>query len=277
MSKRVAKLAFDKISASGQKKGSMIVMHGLFGSKTNFRSLAKRPEMSEERDVYLLDLRNHGHSEHKSTNSIEDISRDVINFLDEQKIDKTVLLGHSMGGKAAIEAAFRLQDRAEGLIIGDIGPFDYTKITSCNNTSILELLSSLDMTKFSKSQDIRKTIMDKLDGNKSLVDFLMTNVVTGESGEFKWRVNLPVLSSDYNTFSSYIPKEGDSYNGPTVVLYGTKSEYMKPENFPVFKKWFPNLNINRDFKAIVGGHWIHFADPEAFLKHISDFLKQLPK
>lgn len=276
MHRPTAKLAFDKIAATGTKKGNLLILHGLFGSKANFRSLAKRPEMSAERDVYLLDLRNHGESQHLDSNRVEDMAQDIERFMDDHGLERSVLLGHSMGGKTAIQAALNLQDRAEGLIVGDSGPFDYLQFT-LNNTGILELMGSLDMSKFSHRDEVHRVFMDHLNGNKLVADFLMTNVVHDENNKLKWRINVPALIKGYPEFSSHVPKKSQIYTGPTTVLYGTRSEYMPKERFPEFKQWFPKLNLETDFKPINGGHWIHFADPEAFLKYVNNFLKSLGK
>lgn len=272
MLRKTAKLSFDKIAASGNKKGSLLVLHGLFGSKANFRSLSKRPEMSAYRDVYLLDARNHGDSEHVNSHKIEDIAADIERFMDEQGLDKAVLLGHSMGGKAVMQAALNLQDRVEGLIVGDIGPFNYQEYLH-NNMSILEFMNSLNMRLFSHKDQVHKIFMDHLEGNKTVADFLMTNIVQDKQDGLRWRINVPVIARDYESFSSMVPPKGMTYKGPTTVLYGTKSEYMPKERFPEFRTWFPEINLEKDFKAIEGGHWIHFSDPEAFLKHMKSFLE----
>lgn len=274
MHRKTARLAFDKVAAQGPAAGSLVVLHGLFGSKANFRSLAKRPELSGARDVYLVDMRNHGESEHVDSHSVRDMAADVERFLDERGLEKAVLLGHSMGGKVAIQAALDLQDRVEGLLVGDAGPFDYNTFT-LNNTSILELMAGLDLKSFHRKEDLQRVFVEHLGGNKLVADFLMTNVVGDPAGGLRWRINVSALARDYRRYSGYVPGRGQTYRGPTNVLYGTRSEYMPRERFGEFKAWFPELDVERDFKAINGGHWIHFADPEAFLKHVDGFLKSL--
>lgn len=269
-------MAFDKIPATSKAHGSLLVLHGLFGSKANFRSLAKRPEMSGHLDVYLLDLRNHGESEHMDSHKVEDMAHDIERFLDDQQIDKSVLLGHSMGGKVAMQTALNLQDRIEGLLVGDVGPFDYMKF-SLNNTSILDLMTSLNLKEFSKKEQVHQVFLNHLNGNKLVADFLMTNVVYDPQGGIMWRINVPALARDYVAYSGFVPNRSQTFKGPTNVLYGTRSEYMPKERFHEFKSWFPHINLENDFKAIQGGHWIHFADPEAFLKHVNSFLKTLGK
>jgi esterase len=274
MHRKTAKLAFDKIAASGTKKGNLLVLHGLFGSKANFRSLSKRPEMSAHHDVYLLDARNHGDSEHVDSHTIADMAADVERFMDDQGLAKAVLLGHSMGGKTVMQTALNLQDRVEGLIVGDMGPFNYMQLAP-SNIPILELMNSLNLRLFGHKDEVHKVFMDHLNGNKMVADFLMTNLMQDKERGLKWRVNVPVLARDYEDISSAIPRKGLTYKGPTTVLYGTKSEYMPTERFPEFKTWFPEIDLERDFKAIQGGHWIHFSDPEAFLKHVKSFLETL--
>ena len=276
MCRQTAKLAFDKIASTGTKRGNLLILHGLFGSKANFRSLARRPEMSAERDVYLVDLRNHGESEHKMSMQVDDMARDIERFMDDQGLDKAVILGHSMGGKAAMKSAFNLQKRVEGLVVGDVGPFNYVNF-SLNNTMILDLMIEMDLKKLGTKDAIHKQFMEKLNGNKLVSDFLMTNIVHDHEGYLKWRINVPALFSNYQEYSSFVPESTERYLGPTMVIYGSRSEYMPKERFPEFKKFFPNIDLAKDFKEINGGHWIHFADPEGFLKYMDSFLKTLPK
>jgi len=272
-----AKLAFEKIASKGSKKRNLIILHGMLGNKFNFRGLSKRPEMSGEADAYLLDLRNHGESEHKPTSNIEDYSNDITHFMDTHGIEDAVLLGHSMGGKAAMKTAMDQPKRIKGLILADIGPYNYAdpaQFPNIGNVELLTFMQNLRTDQLTREQ-IREKLGRFLEGKTAVVDFVMTNIAADKDGKLKWRVNLPAIINSYENFSSYVPEEGRAYSGPTLSIYGTRSEFMPKERFPEFKNYFTKMKLERDFKPIEGGHWVHFVDPESFLRYVQGFQQSL--
>lgn len=270
-----ANLAFSKIAASGKKLHNLIVMHGLFGNKMNFRSLSKRPEMSGNADVYLLDLRNHGESFHSDSMTIAESSRDVIEFMDKLGLEKAVIFGHSLGGRIGMQVAFDIPDRVEGLVIGDVAPVDYSTYNLSNN-DLIKFMDEMDLAGLGKKDAVKQKLQEFLQNKMTVVDFLMTNIIEDSQGRPRWRINLPVLRKDYIEYTGFVPRESARYLGPVSVIYGTQSEFMPPSCFPVFKKYFPNIDLQKDFKPIEAGHWIHFVDPELFLKYMAEFIKSLP-
>lgn len=272
------KLAFDKIACQGTKKFDLLICHGLLGNRLNFRSLSKRPEMSGVADVYLVDLRNHGQSPHVDSMKPADFSADLVRFCDDHNIDKPVLFGHSMGGKACIKTALDYPDRIRGLIIGDVGPYDYTKFqgVETSNLDILKYLHALDLNVFKTKDLVRVELMKFTNNKKTMVEFFLTNLEEDTStGKLRWRINLPVLTKDYFNYSSHTPSASDKYFGPTKLIYGTKSEYAPVERLPEFKKYFPLFDTEKDAFAIPAGHWIHFAEPELFLAHFKTALASI--
>ena len=271
------KLAFDKISCQGVKKFDLLVCHGLLGNRLNFRSLSKRTEMSGEADVYLVDLRNHGQSPHVDSMKPADFSADLMKFCDDQGIENPVLFGHSMGGKACIKTALDHPDRVRGLIVGDVGPFDYTKFqgVETSNLSILQYLHELNFDVLKTKDQVRLELMKFTNNKKTMVEFFLTNIEAKDGERLRWRVNLPVLMKDYFEYSSYTPTLKEKYFGPTKLIYGTKSEYAPAARIPEFKKYFPNFDIQNDAKAIEAGHWIHFAEPEIFLSHFKSVMSSI--
>lgn len=101
-------------------------MHGLFGSHTNFRSIVKNPAINNYTNSYLLDMRNHGESDHRPTMYLKEMGEDIVNFLEENYLSNVILMGHSMGGRAIMSAlqhySSSLESRVKGVIIVDISP-----------------------------------------------------------------------------------------------------------------------------------------------------------
>ena len=269
------RLAFDVTRAQGSKLCDTVVMHGMLGSRYNFRSLSKRKEMSEHSDVWLVDMRNHGSSPHADSMTQEDLAADLVHFLDCQQIESAVLLGHSMGGKAAMKAAFDYPARVRGLVICDIGPFDYKSLGLSENPAILKHMHGMRVEDFSDRKSVERSLLSVVAGKKHVVDFLMTNLLQDESGRFRWRVNLKTLEQYYEEFSGYVPSDTDRFDGPVQVIYGTQSEFMPPDRLHEFGKYFPQFDPKRDLKPINGGHLVHFADPERFLQYVEEFNRRL--
>ena len=277
--RNAVKLAFDKTVSKTPKKGDMIVMHGMLGSRLNFRSLSKRQEMSGFLDVWLVDMRNHGASPHSDSMSQADLASDIIQFMDDHDIPEAVLLGHSMGGKAAMKASFSFPERVNGLIICDIGPFNYAEMGFKENPRILKHMQGIDFNKMISKKEIEESFKTVLSfpAQKAIVDFLMTNLVQDGKDKFKWRVNIDVLQRDYTDFSGYVPSSTDRFDKPIKVIYGTKSDFMPLERLHEFSMYFPQYDASRDLKPIQGGHLVHFADPEQFLKYVEEFNRRLFK
>ena len=108
------------------KKKPLIAMHGLLGSKTNLKGICNMPGIKDKRDVYLVEMRNHAHSDHHKEHTYALLADDVIRFADQQQIDRFDVLGHSMGGRTACEMVARYPDRVDGCISIDAAPVDET-------------------------------------------------------------------------------------------------------------------------------------------------------
>ena len=153
---KFAELAFKKFPSLGPQRNNLIILHGLMGNQANFKYFAKKPEFNTNTDVYTLDLRNHGASSHLPTMSVQELSADVINFMDTHDLQSSYILGnlskknttkgHSLGGKVAMELALSNPARTSGAIICDIGPFNYPRtLAKSENYRQLTSLRSLNI------------------------------------------------------------------------------------------------------------------------------------
>lgn len=238
----------------------LIVMHGLFGSLDNWMTLGRK--WSEDFSVYLIDLRNHGKSPHTSSHTTEEMAEDVIAFMDQQNLDSVAVLGHSMGGKVAMELALRFPDRIDSLIVADMGPQEYPR----GHDRIFEGLQGVDFSQIEQRNDISDQLARYIK-EPGTIAFLAKNAVRTDHG-FRWRMNLDVLEQDYENILKETVSE-KSYDKRVLVLKGGKSPYVTEESRSLLHKLFPQVEIESLSGA---GHWLHAEEPEIFYEKVKEFL-----
>eukprot|EP00123_Amoebidium_parasiticum_P015142 comp22807_c0_seq1/m.35786 comp22807_c0_seq1/g.35786 ORF comp22807_c0_seq1/g.35786 comp22807_c0_seq1/m.35786 type:complete len:301 (-) comp22807_c0_seq1:782-1684(-) len=259
-------LEFDKYLPRGGEKGCPVVIaHGLFGNKGNWRGVARRLAQDTHRTVYCVDLRNHGTSPHSPLMTYDAMVADLRLFVRDHHLKDIVLLGHSMGAKAVMSYALDDPTGVNRLIIEDMSPVAYEDFTSI--TSIVDALVCLELSSLKTKSDaeryMKKTIPDIDEGT---VKFLSTNLIN-EGGSFKWRCNLAAIARSINSIRVF-PQFTEPYMGKTLFIYGTKSPYVAQEHFPLVQKLFPNTTT----ASLDVGHWLHAEDPNGFIRIVTDFL-----
>ena len=239
----------------------LVILHGLFGSSDNWQTLGKK--FSEDFEVYLVDLRNHGHSPHSNAFSYELMAEDLYGFFREQHLYDAILLGHSMGGKASVLFAQQNPDLLEKLIIVDIGIKSYPM----HHGPVLDALNAVKPETISSRKEADEIISSKLP-DEGVKHFLLKNLYWKEKGKLAWRFNLPVLEKEMNQIIEALPEL--MIQIPTLFIRGDQSNYILEEDYAGIKRLFPNV----DFKTIHGaGHWVHAEAPEAFYKLVMDFIR----
>ncbi|MBK6363005.1 MAG: alpha/beta fold hydrolase [Saprospiraceae bacterium] len=242
----------------------IVVLHGLFGMLDNLQLFGKA--LSEhDYMVYLVDQRNHGRSPRNNDFSYPALATDLLHFMETHWLHRTVLIGHSMGGKAALQFVKDHSDHVTKLVIIDIGIKKYEG----GHETIFEALSSLPL----NETDSREAAFNKLKqsiGDESVVHFLMKNLTRNkETHAFEWKMNLPVLVKNYYNILDSVP-----FDGPldTEVLFirGDRSNYIQDEDIPEIKKYFPNASFVTIPNA---GHWIHVDNLPVLISEIISFLK----
>eukprot|EP01017_Pseudomicrothorax_dubius_P050888 TRINITY_DN9701_c0_g1_i2.p1 TRINITY_DN9701_c0_g1~~TRINITY_DN9701_c0_g1_i2.p1 ORF type:complete len:288 (+),score=46.23 TRINITY_DN9701_c0_g1_i2:66-929(+) len=272
----VAKLFFQRIPSTVENSRSIVVIHGLFGNSNNFRGIFNNTQIKKRVDTWLVDLRNHGRSEHKDSMSVAEMAADVATFIEEQKLDRPLILGHSLGGRVAMNVAIRHPDILSGLIVVDTSPINYVGSQTTKETlKVIETMASVELTN-RKLDDIRKELMQKLNNDKVLVSFLLTNLSPSGENCFEWRVNLNVIHKQYlSTITE--PYEGQ-YDGPICVIGGRESTYIQESSIPAFRKHFLRFDENKNLYWIQGaGHWVHFQKPYEFLQTVTQFIDDVAK
>ena len=241
-----------------------VVLHGFLGMSDNWRSLGLRwSEAGYE--VHLLDQRNHGRSFHSDEFSYKVMVEDLNCYCKDHNLEEIILLGHSMGGKVAMQFAVTYPNMVSKLIVADIGPKAYPM----HHQDILKALSALDFSKI-KSRGNAENILSEYIKDEATRLFLLKNLYRDSNKEFALRINLPVLSAKIKEVGVALA-EDTVFNGETLFLGGEKSGYIEPMDELLIKKHLPKAAIKKISNA---GHWLHAENPDEFYSTCKSFLKK---
>ncbi len=239
-----------------------VILHGFLGMGDNWKTLGIRwAEAGYE--IHLLDQRNHGRSFHSDEFSYKVMAEDVKKYCKEHDLKEIILLGHSMGGKVAMQFAVTYPEMVSKLIVADIGPKSYPP----HHQDILKALSQLDFSKI-KSRGEAEDILSEYIKDEGTKLFLLKNLYRKNKNELALRINLPVLSEKIEEVGVALP-EKTVFNGDTLFLGGEKSGYIQPMDELLIKKHFPKAKIETISKA---GHWLHAENPDEFYDNVMNFL-----
>ncbi|XP_075218957.1 sn-1-specific diacylglycerol lipase ABHD11-like [Lycorma delicatula] len=250
----------------------VIVMHGLFGSKMNWNSLAKVIHKQTNKKVYTVDARNHGESPHSNEHTYTHLAEDIHLFMTENKIEKAALVGHSMGGRAVMAFALQHPSKVESLTVVDISPVGVPPQMS-GMVVIFDAMKAVKIDDNVNIYDARKTVEIQLTESlkdSKLAAFLSMNLIEKKKGEFSWKVNLEGISKNYHPGLTVFPTSTGVYDGPTIFICGAHSDFVNFNDIDDIKKLFPKAF----FVTIENsGHWIHADQPKLFLDSVCKFLK----
>lgn len=240
----------------------LVILHGLFGSLDNWATLSRK--WAEEYHVFLVDLRNHGKSPHTESHSYPEMAEDIHHFLEEHDLWNVNILGHSMGGKVAMQTALEFSDRLRSLIVADMAPKEYPR----GHDEIFAAMNALQLEDTTRG-NLEEQLFDRL-GDKGIVLFLSKNLKRTPSG-FEWKFNKDVLEKDYEKI--LLPLNTiDTFDKPVLFVKGEKSGYLTEEDEKDIERLFPNYQLNIIENA---GHWIHADNPGRFYNVVSQFLHTL--
>ncbi|XP_044764071.1 protein ABHD11 [Coccinella septempunctata] len=254
----------------------LVVMHGLFGSKSNWNSLCKvfQQKTKPSRKIIALDARNHGDSPHDPHHSYELLALDLKNFFDSVGIEKASVLGHSMGGRTAMLFALKYPELVEKLIVVDISPISTSPDISSmpiymRALNSLKIPSNIPLSRARLAADLQ--LVEGGITDKNLRAFLLTNLIQTQNGSFNWRVNIPALLMNLDNIKRFPYEKGKVFDGPTLFIGGSSSDYIKKEDIPGIKNIFPNSAVQYIEGA---GHWLHSEKPTEFLQLSVEFLNR---
>ena len=240
----------------------MIILHGLFGMLDNWRTIAKMLE--DNYQCILVDLLNHGRSPHDDEMNYKVMSEDILELMNDLRIDHAVIMGHSMGGKVAMLFSLTYPEKVDRLIIVDISPKKY----SGHHQSELQAIESLKPNEINKRSDAEKALTNFLKDDMVTVQFLLKNLSRLPSGGFTWKANMPVLVGKYNNLMEEIVFS-KPFEKPVLFIKGEQSDSLKDEDWPFILSLFPRAK----FVTIAGaGHWVHADQPQAFIQQVISFL-----
>ena len=253
------KLAFRELGTSGE---AFIVMHGLLGGSDNWLTLSR--EWASDYRMFLLDLRNHGRSPHDNEHNYHAMAFDINEFMQDHDLRRAIVLGHSMGGKVAMNLALNYPQKVSKLIVADIAPKPYRDPEFIH---IIEKLISVDLATITNRREADAAFEAVIE-DRTLRGFLLKNL-DRKGGKFYWRVNLQTLQNQIDRITEDIADDL-FYEGETLFLRGETSGYVCDKDFPVIRKRFPNAVIETIIHA---GHWVHVDQPELVIAKVKAFLK----
>jgi pimeloyl-ACP methyl ester carboxylesterase len=240
----------------------LVILHGLFGSSDNWQSLAKR--LGQRFHVFVLDQRNHGNSPHSADVSYPAMAEDVRQFLEEKQLAEVSLLGHSMGGKVAMQCALTFPDRIDKLAVVDIAPKRYSRSHDYIFAAVQDIIPALYPTRSAIDTVLAASIPDA-----ATRQFLLKNIATQSDGTLDWKINWAALQQNYPALLDDIPVNG-IFSKPVLFLRGGRSHYVEDSDWPRVLARFPNAHLSTIPKA---DHWVHADAPNEFLQSTLSFLE----
>jgi pimeloyl-ACP methyl ester carboxylesterase len=238
----------------------LIILHGLLGSLDNWHTVSKT--LGAFYRVFAVDQRDHGRSPHSDVFSYEAMSGDLREFFDHRHLTAAHVLGHSMGGKTAMQFALSYPERVERLIVVDIAPRAYSPL----HDEIFDALLSLDLSHFSSRQEVETALAAKI-SDFAVRQVILKNLGRDESGAFQRKMNLPAIQRNYGEIARAI-ESNHPFAKSTLFIRSSRSGYILDSDVPDIRRLFPQSQIVR----IEAGHWIHAEAPQEFLRIVLDFL-----
>lgn len=247
----------------------IVIIHGLYGSSDNWMNISK--ELSKDFEVYVLDLRNHGKSPHSDDFSIGFMVDDLLQFFEETKIQKAFLLGHSLGGKIAMEFTHKYPKFIKKLVVVDIAPRNYLNsefVERNNHREIINLLKNVDLSKFNNRSEALEA-MEDFDKGKRLKFFMMKNIKRNKNGKLSWKINIKAIADNLSDLLSGFDVNITEISTPILFVKGEKSNYITQNDITSISK------EKTDTQFIIikeASHWLHVEKPKEFVNSVKRFL-----
>lgn len=256
----------DKTSAQTEP---LILLHGLFGSGDNWGTVAKH--FSQYHQVISVDLRNHGKSPHSDSQTYTEMADDLLKLCDTLGLDRIHLLGHSLGGKVAMQFATQFPDRLEKLIVVDMAIRSYPDAY----THMIDAMMTVDLSTMQSRGDVDKALLSKIP-HAMVRQFLLMNLIKSDVNQpesdvnktgLMWRINLAALKANYPSLLQAVC-ENARYEKPSLFIRGERSDYVQDADIEHIKTHFTNAQ----FASLATNHWVHAEQPQAFIEVVADFL-----
>ena len=236
----------------------LVLLHGLFGSQENLGSLARG--LMQHYTIYAMDLRNHGRSGHAESMTLAELAQDVADTLQVHNLEQTAIIGHSLGGKVAMELALAT-NAVERIAVLDIAPVRYPR----GHNRELDALLALDPGQLASRSAADRALAAHIP-EPGIRQFLLKNLVRDGAG-FAWRIPLATIATEYDKL--LMANTAASFGGPALFLRGGASDYVRDEHEPPIRDRFPNARLET---VPAAAHWLHVEQPEAVVHHIKSWL-----
>ncbi|WP_299532192.1 alpha/beta fold hydrolase [Ulvibacterium sp.] len=254
-------LLHSKILGNGKP---LIILHGFLGMSDNWKTLGNQ-YAEKGFEVHLIDQRNHGRSFWSEVFDYDVMAQDVHNYIIQHRLEKVYLIGHSMGGKTAMQFACTYPGWVSKLIVADIAPKYYPP----HHQPILDALNQVDLnildSRGKVDRELSKSILDM--GTRQ---FLLKSLYWQEKGSLGFRFNLKVLSDKLEEIGENIGSS-EKFEGDTFFLRGGNSEYIAPHDILEIKRHFPMAELDSIENT---GHWLHAENPKEFFEKSLSFLNR---
>ncbi len=238
---------------------AVVLLHGLFGAARNFGAIQRA--LAPHVRVVALDMRNHGDSPHGDDMSYPTLAADVHETLLSLDVETAAVIGHSMGGKAAMALALRWPDQVGQVLVADIAPVPYQH----GNDAIAAAMAAIRLTPSLTRQDADATLAAAVP-RPDIRAFLLQNLRFGSSPH--WRIGLTQIAAAISDLEGWNDLPG-RYTGPSLFVTGANSDYVRPQHRPMIRARFPAAR----FVAVKdAGHWVHADNPSGFLSVVQAFL-----
>lgn len=241
----------------------LVILHGLFGSATNWRSVARH--FAATHTVHALDLRNHGGSPWAASMTYPELADDVRHYIQRHQLKGVTLMGHSMGGKTAMVLALTQPERVARLIVVDIAP----RIYNITLASHVEAMRGIDLQSATSRGEVQRRLQALLP-DAAVAAFLVQNLVQ-RNAHFNWRINLTAIAAampDLVDFPAQLSTR--VFRAPTTLIAGARSDYVPRGDTSAFAPMFPNLQATVIEAA---GHWVHAEQPQHFIAAVEAALR----
>ncbi len=257
------KLFFREYKSAKSNAKSIIILHGLFGSCDNWLTQAKL--FVEDYNVYTVDQRNHGLSPHSDDFDYAFMVSDLLEFIEDHQLKDVIIIGHSMGGKTAMNFAIAQPDKLGTLIIVDIAPraydLEHYTIAEGLNAITIDTLTSRNeadeqLSKFVPEPDVRQ--------------FLLKNLQRKAEGGFSWKINLKVITEKLGNVGVDILYKG-TFEKPTLFIKGNRSNYVREEDSTHILELFPQARL----QGMDTSHWVQAEKPKEFVEVVTNYLQSL--
>lgn len=257
----------------------LIILHGLYGAGDNWLSAGRL--LSENYRVHLPDQRNHGNSPHNPSHTYKDMVNDLVEYISENHVEAPIVIGHSMGGKTAMWLSVLYPEIPSAMVIVDISPVGYARISSpspliSQHLNIINAMRQVDLSSVKNRNDIDREFSAYIPFDR-VRQFLIKSIDRKREGGYQWKLNIDAISNNLPEImggidiEKYVEKIKPQL--PVLFIKGELSGYIPDEDLDAIKMLYPKASIETIFDS---GHWVHAEKPEAFqgvLNHFLDTIK----